>query len=206
MPALKPTPFSARITWLGRVVPEAGTLRSVAAEVLNAQFDGVLGEAHSGSTRPSCSRMTAQHPKGTTIRNVRQLSVLSAEELGATAAAMGLDEIDPVLVGASMVIEGIPDFTHVTPSARLQGSDGVTLVIDMENRPCHLPAREIDTEAPGFGKLYKAAASGRRGVTAWVEREGMLRRGDTLTLHIPDQPVWAHLADARGLTARDAAE
>ncbi len=206
MPALKPTPFSARITWLGRVVPEGGTLRSVPAEVLNAQFDGVLGEAHGGSTRPSCSRTTAQHPKGTTIRNVRQLSILSAEELAATATMMGLDAIDPVLVGASMVIEGIPDFTHVTPSARLQGPDGVTLVIDMENRPCQLPAREIEAEAPGFGKTYKAAASGRRGVTAWVEREGVLRLGDTLTLHVPDQPVWAHLAEARGLIARDAAE
>jgi hypothetical protein len=73
----------------------------------------------------------------------------------------------------------------------------VTLVIDMENRPCHLPAKPIDAEGPGNGKAFKAAAVGRRGVTAWVEREGVLSVGDELRLHIPDQPVWPHLDAAR---------
>jgi hypothetical protein len=27
-------------------------------------------------------------------------------------------------------------------------------------------------------------------VTAWVEREGVLRLGEMLRLHIPDQPAW----------------
>jgi hypothetical protein len=111
---------------------------------------------------------------------------------------MGVAAVDPAWVGASLVIEGIPDFTHVPPSSRLQGPDGVTLVVDMENRPCHLPAKVIDEDAPGYGKAFKAAAAGRRGVTAWVEREGRLRLGDVLRLHIPDQPVWPHLAAARG--------
>jgi hypothetical protein len=31
----------------------------------------------------------------------------------------------------------------------------------------------------------------------WVEREGTVALGDTLRLHIPDQPVWAHLSAAR---------
>jgi formate--tetrahydrofolate ligase len=35
-------------------------------------------------------------------------------------------------------------------------------------------------------------------VTAWVEREGVLRPGDTLRLHVPDQRPWAHLEAARG--------
>jgi MOSC domain-containing protein YiiM len=50
---------------------------------------------------------------------------------------------------------------------------------------------------PGYGKAFKGAAKGLRGVTAWVEREGMLRVGDTITLHVPDQPVWPHLDAAR---------
>jgi hypothetical protein len=74
----------------------------------------------------------------------------------------------------------------------------VTLVVDMENRPCHLPAKVIDEDAPGHGKAFRAAAAGRRGVTAWVEREGWLRLGEVLRLHIPDQPAWPHLAAARG--------
>jgi hypothetical protein len=34
-------------------------------------------------------------------------------------------------------------------------------------------------------------------VTAWVEREGEIRLGAKLRLHIPDQPVWPHLQAAR---------
>lgn len=74
----------------------------------------------------------------------------------------------------------------------------MTLVVDMENRPCHLPAKVIEAHAPGFGAKFKRAALGRRGVTAWVEREGRLALGQMLRLHIPDQPVWSELSRARG--------
>ncbi len=199
MPALLPTSFTARVIWLGANPDREAGLPSRSLDSMTLGFAGFDGETHAGLTRPSCSRVTSQHPRGTEIRNVRQLTVLSAEELAATAADMGVDALDPSLVGASLVIEGIPDFTHVPPSSRLQGPDGVTLVIDMENRPCHLPAKPIDAEGPGHGKAFKTAAQGRRGVTAWVEREGVLSVGDELRLHIPDQPVWPHLATARGL-------
>ena len=198
MPALLPTDFVARITWIGRVSDRGATLRSSPMAEVFASFAGVEGEEHAGLTRLSCSRVTAQHPRGTTIRNVRQFSVVSAEDLAAIAAKMGVEEIDPAWIGASLVIEGIPDFTHVPPSSRLQGPDGATLVVDMENRPCRLPAKVIDEDAPGLGRAFKAAAQGRRGVTAWVEREGWLRPGDSLRLHIPDQPTWPHLAAVRG--------
>jgi hypothetical protein len=61
----------------------------------------------------------------------------------------------------------------------------------MENRPCQFPAREIEADKPGHGAAYKAAAKGRRGVAGWVEREGMLRVGDRIRLHIADQRSWA---------------
>ena len=198
MPALIPTEFTAKITWLGRVDDRNATLRASALQRVMATYAGVEGEEHAGLTRPSCSRVVAQYPKGTDIRNVRQFSVLSAEELAAIAQKMGVERLEPAWIGASLVLEGIPDFTHVPPSSRLQAENGTTLVVDMENRPCHLPAKVIDEDAPGFGKAFKAAALGRRGVTAWVEREGVLRVGDVMRLHIPDQPVWPHLEAARG--------
>ncbi|WP_306152735.1 MOSC domain-containing protein [Roseovarius sp. MMSF_3281] len=198
MPALIPTDFTATITWLGRVDDRASSLRASGLSEVMATYAGVDGEEHAGLTRPSCSRVVAQYPKGTEIRNVRQFSVLSSEELAAIAQDMGVERLDPAWVGASLVLEGIPDFTHVPPSSRLQSAEGTTLVVDMENRPCHLPAKVIDEDAPGFGKAFKTAAQGRRGITAWVEREGILRVGDVMRLHIPDQPVWPHLAAARG--------
>ncbi|MGA1614663.1 MAG: MOSC domain-containing protein, partial [Lutimaribacter sp.] len=123
--------------------------------------------------------------------------VLPAEDQHVIADRMGLPALQPEWLGASMVVEGLPDFTHLPPSARLQAPSGATLVVDMENRPCTLPARAIEAHHPGFGAAFKAAAKGRRGVTMWVEREGAVALGDTLRLHIPDQPVWAHLGAAR---------
>ncbi|SFD73994.1 MOSC domain-containing protein [Roseivivax sediminis] len=188
MPALKPTEYRARITWLGRV-SETG-LRSSLLERADLDWTGIVGERHGGLTRPSCSRVVAQHPKGTEIRNVRQLSIVSAEDLAEIARQMELGAVDPSWLGASMVVSGLPDLTNVPPSSRLQAEGGATLVVDMANRPCHLPGREIEREHPGIGARFKAAAAGRRGVTAWVERPGMLSLGSVLRLHVPDQPAW----------------
>jgi hypothetical protein len=197
MPVLKPTDFVGRITWLGLVRDRSAQLEAEAVAELTASFAGPVGEDHGGLTRPSCSRVVAQYPKGTTIRNTRQFTILSVEELAATAAKMGLDHLDPALVGATMVIEGIPDLTHLPPASRLQVADGATLVVDIENRSCQLPAKPIEARHAGFGAKYKSAAAGRRGLTAWVEREGVFRLGDAIRLHIPDQPIWAHLEAAR---------
>jgi len=198
MPALTPTDYAGRITWIGRVADRAASLAAESLSEVAVTYAGIAGEDHAGVTRPSCSRVVAQHARGTEIRNVRQFSVLSTEELDAIARKMGVERIDPAWVGATLVVEGIPDFTHLPPSSRLQGPDGMTLVVDMEDRPCHLPAKVIDAHLPGVGGRFKAAAQGRRGVTAWVEREGVLRLGEMLRLHIPDQPVWSELATVRG--------
>ena len=193
MPVLKPTKFIGRITWLGGVQSSDGPLWAEPADEMFAGFAGMAGEVHHGITAPSCVRMTAQYPQGTEVRNTRQFSVLSAEELAEIAGDMGLAVLSPSLVGASMVISGIPDFSHVPPGSRLQGSSGATLVVNLNNRPCSYPVKAIEAAHPGFGKAFKSAATGRRGVVAWVEREGVFRLGDEIRLHIPDQRVWAHL-------------
>lgn len=195
--ALKPTGFTGRVSYLGRVLAKPAILASHPVSEVFASYAGAEGEVHAGLTRASCSRVLGQYPRGTDIRNVRQFSVVSAEDLAAIAERMGIAALDPALLGASMVIAGIPDFTHLPPGSRLQFDGGATLVVDMENRPCTLPAKGIEERFPGFGAKFKPAAQGRRGVTAWVEREGLLRVGAGVTLHIPDQRVWAHLAEAR---------
>ncbi len=198
MPALVETAHIATITWLGLVGDRAAALPSRPVEALELTFDGPLGEAHGGMTRPSCSRVSGLYPRGTPIRNTRQLSLLSAEELAAIAAEMGLPALDPALVGATLVLSGLPDFSHLPPSSRLLADSGACLTVDMENRPCTLPARPIETAHPGYGKGFKPAAKGRRGVTAWVEAEGRIALGDRLRLFIPDQPAWAAAAKVPG--------
>lgn len=200
MPALKPTDFHGRILWLGAQFQpvEKLVIRAEPVAEMPLTFAGFAGESHAGLTRPSCSRVLAQYPRNTEIRNTRQLCVVSAEEMAAVAAELGIADFDYAWVGASVVIEGIPDLTHLPPSSRLQAEGGATLVVDMENRPCQEPAVTIGKARPGMGKMFKAAAEGRRGVTAWVEREGVLRPGQSVRLHVPDQRPWAHLETARG--------
>ncbi|MBT0955945.1 MOSC domain-containing protein [Alphaproteobacteria bacterium KMM 3653] len=192
MPALTPTDHYATVTWLGRVPHrDRPELDTIAEPELALSFAGLGGSVHSGLTRASCSRVLSQYPRGTEIRNTRQLSIISAEEIAEIAAQIGLEEMDPLWMGASIVISGIPDFSHVPPSSRLQAESGATITVDMQNRPCPFPGKTIDQEHPGVGPKFKPAANGRRGVTGWVEREGPLRIGDRLRLHIPDQRAWA---------------
>ena len=196
MPILKPTDYVATITWLGGVKSTEGPLWAEPADQIMAQFTGMAGEVHAGMTAPSCSRMTAQYPERTEVRNTRQFSVLSAEELAEIAARMGIDALSPSLIGASMVLSGIPDFSHIPPGSRLQGASGATLVVNLNNRPCTIPAKAIEAVHPGFGAKFKPAANHRRGIVAWVEREGLFRLGDAVRLHIPDQRPWKPLGEA----------
>lgn len=191
MPELVPTDHYATIQWMGCVPANRENIRSQALENAFASYAGFDGDYHAGLTRASCVRVKAQHPKGTEIRNVRQFSILSLEEMKAIAAQIGLETLAPEHLGASIVVQGIPDFTHLPPSSRLQAENGTTIVIDMLNAPCLFPAREIEKDAEGHGKDFKSAAQGRRGVCAWVEREGQLAVGDTLRLHVPGQRAWA---------------
>ena len=199
MTALVPTDFTARVIWLGtQKVPVTDlVITSVPVSEMPLGFAGYAEESHAGLTRPSCSRVLKQHPRNTQIRNARQLSIVSAEEMAEVAADLGLADWDHAWVGASLVLEGIPDLTHLPPSSRLQGPDGVTLVVDMLNEPCQEPAVTIARATDGRGKKFKSMATGKRGVTAWVERPGVLRLGDEMRLHIPMQRGWVHLDSVR---------
>lgn len=193
MPALVRTDHVGTVAWLGRVPAREGPGIVITCQPLDEMpltFAGCAQDVHAGLTRPSCSRTTTQYPKGTEIRNVRQLSIVSSEELAMIAQTLDLAAIDPGWLGASVVVTGLPDLSHLPPSSRLQAEGGCTLTIDMQNLPCRLPAKEIERAHPGHGKAFKTAAAGLRGVTAWVEREGTLRIGQTVRLHVPAQRRW----------------
>ncbi|SLN50901.1 MOSC domain-containing protein [Roseisalinus antarcticus] len=191
MPALIPTDHFATITWLGRVTDR--DTKEISAEAIDEMpltLAGFEGEFHAGLTRPSCSRVLGQYPRGTEIRNTRQMSILSAEEIAEIATDLGLDALDPAWLGASIVVSGIADFSHLPPAARLQSESGTTVTIDLQNGPCQFPAMTIEAARPGHGKRFKPVAEGKRGVTAWVERAGVLRVGDRMRLHVPEQRAW----------------
>ena len=128
MPALKPTDFTARITWLGYVPDRDHSLRAEPLKQADLTWTGIAGEAHGGINRRSCSRVISQYPRGTEIRNVRQLSVLSAEELAKIADAIGADYA--VIVGVQEVAAGMVTLRDMqTGEQEMIGLDDAVLQI-----------------------------------------------------------------------------
>lgn len=155
-------------------------------------FSGMEGDCHGGLTRKSDSRMLKQYKRGTHVRNSRQVSILSHEELAEVAERMGIPAVKPEWVGANMVVRGIPDLTLLPPSTRLQFPSGAMLVVDAENRPCRYPADIIAGHHPEATRGFVSAAMHKRGVVGWVEAEGVIRSGDEITIWIPPQRHYAH--------------
>ena len=182
--------YHPTIVWLGVVRDRAQSLAAHPVQTVEARFGGLVGDAHFGVTRAACSRVRDVYPRDTPIKNTRQFSILSEEEITAISVKMGIDALDPAWLGASMVVRGLPDLSHLPPSSRLQGPDGATLVVDTQNRPCQLPAKVIAQFHPDVAASFRTAASARRGVTAWVEREGAFGIGQSLRLFVPDQRSW----------------
>ena len=193
MPALVPADHHGIVVRLGRLARPGGPDRILHGKPVTAMprtFAGGTAEVPGGAPRPARRRVRALHPRETSIRNVRPLSVLSAEEREGVARALGLEALDFAWRGASAAVAGTPDVTHLPPPSRLQAEDGCTLVVDMENLPCQEPAKTIEAARPGHGRAFRDAAKGRRGVTARVEREGVLRVGGRLRLFAQAQRGW----------------
>ena len=171
---------------------EAGLEKSE-VQKLELLFSGIKGDFHSGLTRKSDSRTLRQYPRETNIRNVRQLTLVSEEELVEMANLMGIHEMKAEWLGANIVTKGIPDLTMLTPSTRMQFPSGATIVVDMENFPCRQVADVVSRYYPDTKESVVKSAMHRRGLTAWVEREGVITAGDDIVLWVPQQRLYAHM-------------
>ena len=136
--------------------------------------------------------MLKQFKRGTMVRNSRQVSILSIEELLEVAKVMGIPEIKPEWVGANLVTSGVPKLTLLPPSSRLQFPSGATIVVDIENLPCRYPAAIIEKHHPKLLSGFVKAAKHRRGIVGWVEAEGKVKQGDTITVWLPPQRNYPH--------------
>jgi MOSC domain-containing protein YiiM len=155
-------------------------------------LSGIEGDCHGGFTRKSDSRMLEQFKRGTEVRNARQISILSMDELAEIAKIMNIPKVKPEWVGANMVTTGIPELSMLPPSSRLQFPSGATIVLDNENFPCRYPAEIIEKHHPHPAVAFVKAAMHKRGVVGWVEREGTVAAGDAIIVWIPQQRIYAH--------------
>ncbi|WP_299866684.1 MOSC domain-containing protein [uncultured Hoeflea sp.] len=171
---------------------EDDSLKTKPIEKATMTFGGMQEDRHSKLVTKADVRYRRQYPDGTPIRNTRQVSILSVEELLVIQHKMDLPEFDAGWIGANMVVSGIPDFTLLPPSTRLLFSSGAALVVDNENRPCRYPGDEIEALYPGHGRFFAKAAANRRGVVAWVEKEGDINLDDQIAVHLPPLRLYPH--------------
>lgn len=182
------------------------------AEALELTYGGIKGDFHEGLTRKSGSR-EPWYERGTEMRNERQLSILSVEELAVIADNLGLRKVEAGWIGANLVLQGIPDLSFLPPRTVLMFEGGVSLRVDGYNAPCrlaggsiaeHVGARRIDGGTGNIGLDerdfdwtrtdmalgFKEAARMKRGLVAWVEREGTIRPGEAVTARVWEQWVY----------------
>lgn len=177
MPALT---LNGRVN--GTFVVETAAVESTARPELMLTYAGVVGDRHEGLVRPSGAR-EPWYPRGTPMRNERQISILSVEELAEIAAVLDLPEIPGEWVGANLIVSGIPHLTRLPPRSLLLFPSGATIRIDGDNDPCRKTGRTIAAQFRGRDDIefgFVKAAMGKRGLVGWVEREGAIRAGDAV--------------------------
>lgn len=171
--------------------PEPAEFLTTPFSQLPFEIDGIPGDRHSGVSRQSGSREKKLYPKGTLIRNNRQWSALSVEELEGIATRMGIEKMLPEWAGANVLIQGVEKLTQI-PSLSLlkffhREVPGPVLVVYGENKPCHHPhaaaekALQKELEVP-----FSKAAAHCRGLVGWVEKPDTAYVGDSVEVWIPD--------------------
>ncbi len=157
-------------------------------------FEGLAGDRHAGLTRPSDVR-TPWFPRGTPLRNTRQVSLVSTEELALIAETLGVPRVLAAWLGANLELAGVPRLTALPPGTRLFFPEDATLVVEGENEPCIGPGKVLAAHHPdapaGLASRFVKAAWKRRGLVGWVERPGLIRAGDSVRVMLPAPVVYS---------------
>ncbi len=157
-------------------------------------FEGIPGDVHAGQTRRSGGR-EPWYTRGTIMRNERQVTIVSRDELAAAASDMGIEQIAPEWIGANMTLSGVPMLSMLPASTLLFFAGGATIKIDFQNGPCSLSgasiARHLGREGDkDLALAFPKHAKRRRGVLGWVEKPGVIAVGASVRVQLPEQWVY----------------
>jgi hypothetical protein len=167
--------------------PEPKNLVTRDVPEVKVSLEGFVGDRHAGLTRKADVR-TPWFPRGTLVRNTRQVSIVSLEELELIAETLGVPQVQAAWLGANLELAGVPRLTQLPPGTRLFFPEDTTLVVDGENEPCRKAGRALEahyTGQEGLAGRFVKAAHHRRGLVGWVERPGLIRPGDKVKIVLP---------------------
>jgi hypothetical protein len=163
-------------------------------DTLELGFEGVAGDFHRGTTRRSGGR-EPWYPRGTEIRNERQLSIVAPDELATIARRMEIAEVKPEWLGANLLLSDVPMLSMLPAGTMLFFQKGVTLKVDAQNGPCRVAGRAVAEGArmsdhAAGSLLFPKAAKRLRGLVAWVEKPGTISAGEQVSVRIPEQWIY----------------
>lgn len=170
------------------ISPPGNGLPAEALDSVEVSWEGFAGDKHAGLTMAAGSSQKP-YPKGAEVRNVRQISMVSREELAQIAAGLDLPEVQAAWVGANLLISGIPDLTQLPSGTRFYFEGGVGLVVEGENMPCSTAGGAVEAQYPereGLASQFPKKAIGKRGLVGWVERPGSIRVGETVQVRLAE--------------------
>ncbi|MBX9873507.1 MAG: MOSC domain-containing protein [Beijerinckiaceae bacterium] len=139
-------------------------------------------------------------PRGAVLRNDRQLSALSSDELAEVAADLGLDALPPEWIGGNLLFTGLERFSRIAPGSRLAiggswgGSGrfdgGAVLRVEAYNFPCRQSGRAIAALAgrPELEFAFVKVAAALRGLVLSVDLAGTITPGDAVIVIPPVTP------------------
>jgi len=155
------------------------------AQVTQAGFEG---DRHAGLTRLADVR-NKDVPRGTEVRNDRQVTIVSQEELAQVADALGVPAVRPEWLGANLCFSGMGGLSALPKGTQLGFPGGVVLLVEAQNRPCTVAGGAIEAacpDRPGLATAFVKAALERRGLTASVRQPGRISVGDAVDVSPPD--------------------
>lgn len=150
---------------------------------------GFEGDRHAGLTREAGVR-DKDIERGTEIRNNRQVSLVSSEEMEEIARRMDLAEVRPEWMGANLCLTGIEDLTKLPHGTRFRFEEGVEIVVHGENKPCTGPGEVLEEQYPqreGLVSRFPKQALHLRGLVGWVGEPGEIRVGERVEFILPEQ-------------------
>jgi len=157
----------------------------IPVDQLELTFAGVAGDRHFGETMASDTRQSKVYARGMTIRNHRQASIVDTCELETIASRMGIPRLEPGVIADNICTFGIPDLTSLPRMTRMGFSSGAVVILGGENFPCVIAGGLVHDAYGTRAESFPKAAMGLRGVTGWVDHPGVVRPGDSITLHPP---------------------
>lgn len=166
------------------VLPPEEKIRSRPVDRVKVTEAGFEGDRHAGLTRQAGSR-DSDIPRGTVLRNERQVSMVAQEDLDQIAAKLNVAMVNPEWLGANIAFEGVEQLSNLKHGTRLRFEGGVVLVVESENKPCRTPGEVIAQEYPedpGLAARFTKQALGLRGLVGWVDTPGVLTAGEQVTI------------------------